>query len=375
MQRDARIDALRGCAIMLVLILHFSLSYDLQHSPLADWLAPGLLAALLWNGNYGVTLFFAISGFLITRQLLPPGTSPATVAIGDFYRRRAARIMPPLLLALGLIVALGHTGHPSFASNVDGRDLPASHGWWAALSVLTFWHNLLMQELGYFNYAMNVYWSLSVEELFYLAMPLLCVLLRRRRHLLLACLALIAIGPGYRALHRSDELYYMYGYWACFDALAMGVAAAILAPKLRLSGTARWLLQAAAVALLLFSFWMGIGGHEVFGFSQVALAGAGLLLLQPQAGAASGLLASRAGLALRWLGRHSYELYLFHCIVLGILRETLPRAQVAPATKLWLFLAFVALSAALAWLVERYWSEPWRQRLLVRAGRPAFIRA
>jgi peptidoglycan/LPS O-acetylase OafA/YrhL len=377
--RDARIDALRGLAILLVLVLHFSISYGLHKSPLANWLPPMLLDAVLWNGNYGVTLFFTLSGFLIAGPLLAKPGALAQLTLGDFYLRRFARILPPLLLALALIIALGYSGHPSFANVDGGHNLPASFSWWAAFSVLSFWHNVLMQQLGYFNYALNVYWSLSVEEVFYLCLPLACLLLRRRRWLLLACAALIAIGPWYRAQHLESELYFMYGYWACFDAIALGVAAAILAPHIRLSGTARVLLQWLAGALLLFSFLMGIGGHEVFGFSQVALACAALLVLKPVAAQPGICLASWPGRALRWLGRHSYELYLFHCIVLGLLREALPRSAVAPEAKLGLLLAFLLASCLLAALVARHIGTPANRYLRRRLARrpnlePAFIR-
>ncbi len=64
----------------------------------------------------------------------------------------------------------------------------------AVLSVLTFWHNVLMQRAWYFNYAMNIYWSLSVEEMFYLVFPLLCLGLKRP--VLIVAVWLLAIVLG-----------------------------------------------------------------------------------------------------------------------------------------------------------------------------------
>lgn len=367
-QRNARIDLLRGIAILAVLLLHFNLTYRLNASPLATWLPAGLLDALLWNGNYGVTMFFAISGFLITDHALRRWGSPAAVAPGAFYLRRAARILPPLLLALVLIVALAWAGLPSFGNGDGGAGLPLGYFWVAIPSVLTFWHNVLMQDAGYFNYALNVYWSLSVEEMFYLGFPLACLLLRRRRWLLAASLVLVAVGPWYRARHAGNEIFYMYGYWACFDAIALGIAAAVLAPALRLPARAGLALQWAAAGLIGFSFWRGIGGNEVWGFSQVAAGTAVLLLFAPVDGPAGRWLGSLPARGLRWMGRHSYELYLFHIVVLGILRDYLPRAAVAPEIKLVLLLGYLAVSLLVAGLVARGFAEPANRWLRRRVG-------
>jgi peptidoglycan/LPS O-acetylase OafA/YrhL len=75
----------------------------------------------------------------------------------------------------------------------------------AVASVLSFWHNVLMQSQGWFNYCLNIYWSLSVEEVFYLALPVSCLILRRKWLMVLACLALIIYAPIYR-VHASMPL-------------------------------------------------------------------------------------------------------------------------------------------------------------------------
>ena len=83
------------------------------------------------------------------------------IEVSSFYWMRAARILPSLMLALAIIVLLGLLDVPFF-NNGDARPpLPASYFGVALLSILTFWHNVLMQSAGYFNYCLNVYWSLS----------------------------------------------------------------------------------------------------------------------------------------------------------------------------------------------------------------------
>jgi peptidoglycan/LPS O-acetylase OafA/YrhL len=118
--------------------------------------------------------------------------------------------------------------------------------WLIALaSVLGFWHNLLMQQdgWGYFHYCLNVYWSLSVEEAFYLLFPLLCRLLRRDGLIALAAGLLLLIGPVYRATHAADEIDYLYAYPACFDAIAAGVLCSL--------ASRRWVVPTSWAAALL----------------------------------------------------------------------------------------------------------------------------
>jgi peptidoglycan/LPS O-acetylase OafA/YrhL len=346
-------------AILLVLLLHYSLTYRLSKSPLADAFGADAVRAVINNGNYGVTMFFVVSGYLITSVSLRRFGSLAAIDVRAFYAMRAARIVPPLLLALVIIVALGLLGAPSFGNSDAGKSFPASFYFLAVGSVLTFTHNLLMQSVGYFNYCLNIYWSLSVEEVFYLGFPLLCVLARRRAWVVAMCVCAIVIGPVYRAVHADDELYFMVGYAACFDAIAFGCLAALLAdavqPALKL---ARPLSLLAAFALAA-SYLRGIGHHEAFGFSAVAACAAVLMwCASADLGTAKGWAGARAWAPLRRAGRHSYELYLFHIIVLAAMRDFVPRAQMSVDWKLPGLVVFLAASAGVAALMARYFSEP-----------------
>ena len=350
--RNNHIDALRGAAILCVLVLHFALAYGLKNSPLG--VLPTWLLKAAYQGNYGVTMFFVISGYLITSTSLRRWGDLARIDLAAFYVYRIARLLPALLLALSIIVLLGVLDVPFFANSDGGKDLPASYFLIAIASVLTFWHNVLMQSAGYFNYCLNVYWSLSVEEMFYLLLPLSCRVLRQRHWTMLLCGAAIVAGPIYRSLHADNEIYFMYGYAACFDAIAIGCLTALLTqrwqPGARAGRFLRWTAGLALAALYL----RGIGGHEVFGFTWIAVAGAAFI-----AGATASPAADRGRSGpLQWLGRHSYELYLFHIIVLAGMRNVVDKAGLGYAERLpWLalFLAATALAAA---LVARYVSDP-----------------
>ncbi|WUR13574.1 acyltransferase [[Empedobacter] haloabium] len=365
--RNPHIDLLRGAAIASVLVLHFALAYGLKDSPLGSLFGPAFVTAVARNGNYGVTVFFVISGFLITTNSLARWGSLSRIDARAFYAARARRILPPLLLALAIIVTLGCAGVPYFDNSDADPALPASFFVPAVGSVLTFWHNVLMQSAGYFNYCLNVYWSLSVEELFYLALPLVALLLRRTWLLVLLGVALIVAGPLYRAAHADNELYYLYGYLACFDAIALGCLAALLAHRLHRplphARLLRWLAGAALISLYL----RGIHGHEVFGFTWIALAAAVLLVTRRRASGAS-MATARMLAPLRWLGRHSYELYLFHVVVLALLRNLFSKEEIGYAARLPLFALFLAASALLAWGVRRLLAR--RIRSTGRSGLP-----
>ena len=360
--RDTRIDLLRGIAILVVMLLHFSLTYRLTQSQLANWFTPQLVRALVINGNYGVTIFFAISGFLITSNSLRRAGTLGQIDVRKFYAYRFARIMPTLVLALFAIVVPGCLGLPSFANAAHGQPLPASYFVLAIVSVLTFWHNVLMQSVGYFNYCLNIYWSLSVEEIFYLALPLAGVLLGRTSLFVALCLALVVAGPFYRWMHADNELFFMYGYWACFDAIALGCLTALLKNHFVLSRARNRAMTFTGAIALAATYFTGISGHEVLGFSAVALSTSILLLTSsplPRADWSS----ARVVQPLRWLGRHSYELYLFHIVVLALMRNLVPREALSYAMKLpWLVL-FLAFSSVVAGTVSHFFSEPANQAL------------
>lgn len=129
----------------------------------------------------------------------------------------------------------------------------------------------------------------------------------------------MVIGPVYRSMHLDNEIYFMYGYFACFDAIAMGCVAAVLARRTVLSQGAARLLRIACSLALATVYLRGIHGNEVVGFSLIGLASVGFLFGSAHSPAPSKAVAILS-LPPRWLGRHSYEIYLFHIIVLGLLR-------------------------------------------------------
>jgi peptidoglycan/LPS O-acetylase OafA/YrhL len=234
---------------------------------------------------------------------------------------------------------------------------------------------VLMQAVGYFNYCLNIYWSLSVEEVFYLTFPLACVALKRDRRIIALCIAAIIVGPVYRSFHTDNEIYFMYAYPACFDAIAFGCLSALVQRRLSVGRNLGILIRCVSGAGLAACYFAGIDGHEVLGFSMIALCSAGLLtnafessaqVSRSRAGRMVGWFSRIVGWFGRivgWFGRHSYELYLFHIILLAGIRDLIPQTALAYGLKLPLFALFLALSGLFAGFVARYFADPVNARL------------
>ncbi len=354
--RNRRIDLVRGVAICLVLLHHFNIAYRLNDTLLARAFGWEAVRAVARNGNYGVTMFFTVSGCLITSNATHRWGSLAALDAKAFYRLRAARILPCLLLLLAVVNLLALAGVAIFQNHAE--DGSSVSFWLVNLASLTFWMNVLVARDGWLNYPLGVLWSLSVEEVFYLAFPLLCLILRGERSLLAFWAAVIVAGPLYRLSHQGDEGGCLYAYLACFDGIAIGCCTALLAPRVRLRSQEGVVLAIATAAMAVIYLWGSIEDTNVLGVTAMALATAALLLAAHHRPTGPMLKRSRMLRALGWFGRLSYELYLFHLVVLGLLRTALPPKSVAGDVKLLLLAVFLALSAGLAALVARLCSEP-----------------
>lgn len=354
--RNRKIDFLRGISILLVLFHHFNIAYRLDDTLVSRRFGWEAVRAVARNGNYGVTIFFVISGYLITANAIRRWSELGHVDVRVFYSLRIARIIPCLLLLLAVVNALALAGIAIF-QNHSPAGTPVSF-WLVNLASLTFWMNVLVGSRGWTNYALGVLWSLSVEEVFYLSFPLFCLAFRREARLVAFWLACIVAGPVYRFFHQGEEGGYLYAYFACFDAIATGCYTALLARRVVWSGRAQtmstWL---AAVGMTFAYLSWPIRESNVFGVTAIAF-GTAVLLLATRGPDRTTNPRTRVSAVIEAFGRLSYELYLFHLIVLGLLRTIFPPSSVAGDEKLALLLCYLLLSLWLGAAIAQIYAEP-----------------
>lgn len=335
------LDGIRGLAIIWV-VLHNTT--DFLPSTLHG--ASHLLAILVHPGWIGVQLFFALSGFLITGTLLD--TQRATNYFPAFYARRALRILPLYysVLILLLIVAPNLHGGPSLL-HASARE---------QLSLWLFvvnWTNVAPYGFAHF-------WSLAVEEQFYLFWPFIVHRLSARQ-LVRTCVYIATIALVMRAIMVFSGA----SSWAVYtattsrlDALALGGAGACL---LRIPAARAWLasrltmISVAALGLFLVGVPIthaydtdSIRG-ELFGYTLLALCCATLVTV-----AAAGDEQLRPNMltgvlrwsALRSCGKYSYAIYVFHQLIHKLLGEPFMAARFGshpPAHAVYLYGATIGL--------------------------------
>jgi peptidoglycan/LPS O-acetylase OafA/YrhL len=356
------IDRLRFISICLVLLHHFNIPYKLFDTSISfQFFGESITTLLARNGNYGVTMFFVISGYLITSHALKRWGTLNQVNSRDFYISRFARIMPTLILLICLVNLLGAFGLKPFMTQAPNGIVVAQST--VNLAALTFWMNLLIIENGWVNYALGVLWSLSVEEVFYLLFPLTALILKRKTWFLLACFALILFAPYFRYLHFGEESgAYLYHYFSSFDGIAFGCIAALIAPQLKLQ-TYTWLgLKYIAIAAMVLTYLSApIKENCIWGVSLFALATAIIILAN-----VTNEQATNQPQRLKWLqdiGKNSYEIYLFHLIILGTFKLFYTPALTEGNIKLLLLFIYFVVAIGLGGLIARYFSNPINQAI------------
>jgi len=364
------VDALRSLAILFVLLNHVNMRLLLGRVPYTHGLPLQLVSSLVWNGQRGVQIFFAVSGFLITSMTLRRWGSFARVRVRDFYALRFARIAP-LLVLLSAVLSVLDLRHVR-----DYVIPPATGGLGQALfAALTFHVNLLEAQRGYLPANWDVLWSLSVEEMFYLCFPLICWVLGRGNVIASLLMMFVALGPmGRTALSHGNQIWHEYSYLGSMDAIALGCLTAMVLWRCRLS---RLLIRLCGVcgavllaATLGFSIRVDEWGLGRSGLDMTVVALGTCLLLA--AAAQSGWSSPRVLRPLLVPGRRSYEIYLTHMfIVFALFGGFIAMGKPLGAVPI-LFLAAVVAATLVGELVARLLSEPLNRLLrsgLIRAGR------
>ena len=329
------IEGLRGIAILLVLLYHAGLPWT-----------PG--------GFIGVDVFFVISGFLITGKLWRESQQPGGLNIAKFYAWRIRRLLPAALVAVALISLVGLL----IAAPLDRSELAAD----GAASALSIANMRFIGSVDYFAPTSSPspflhFWSLSVEEQFYLVWPALIVLLTWRggsSRRLIAALLIGVVASFALSMWLTDASPARAFYLLPTRVWQLGVGG--LLALIGVMGTSR---RAGALA------WAGLAAVAVAGVALTAeMPYPGLAALLPTAGAVallyggaapSGPVRLLAAAPLRFLGKISYSLYLWHWPLLVLPLMFLERALTGVEV-----VASVAVAIGVSWLSWRFVEQPFR---------------
>jgi peptidoglycan/LPS O-acetylase OafA/YrhL len=327
------LDGLRAIAILLVFTAH-------QRGDLFP----------VFHGATGVTLFFVLSGFLITTLLLREEDRFGKVNFASFYVRRTFRIYP---MYVGIVVL--------YCVLILGLGMDAARrSLWADNLPYILW---FPEHLPYFR-TTDVYppfagaWSIGIEEKFYLVWPVLGFLLiakwKQARVPVLVVIAAASFVTGF---------FYDLEYLAPYQHLAFGAIAAVLLhrertyPAVAQLGRPPVLLALAAVALLL-QFVTGdavyVSGH-LYGLDGLVLA----LLLAGLVTTRSPRIAWLSSRPMAFLAAISYTFYLAHGFVVNGVEMIVPEAWGRPGSLLSGALG-LGLSIYVCWVIHRWYEEPLR---------------
>jgi peptidoglycan/LPS O-acetylase OafA/YrhL len=355
-QRLEGVDVLRGLAILFVLLNHVNMRLRFARVPYTEGLPEELVTSLVWNGQRGVQIFFAVSGFLITATSLRRWGGLSQVSPQGFYLMRFARIAPLLLLLLGVLSGL-------HLAQVEHFVVPAKTGGLgrALLAALTFHVNVLEARRGYLPGNWDILWSLSVEEMFYLFFPVVARLFGRGKLFIAVLLGFVALGPFARTVFtHGNETWKEYSYLGGMDAIALGCLTALVVSRFQISRNVLRTVGAIGIALLVFSLCISLQG-EAWGLERTGLdmtvvaVGACLVIA---AVAQSNWKGPRIISPVLKLGERSYEVYLTHMfVVFGAFGFF-----VWAGKPMWgvpvLFIGVIAAAGLLGEVVARFYSEP-----------------
>lgn len=365
------LDGLRGIAILAVI------GHNLQLMESPDTLIGRAIEFGLDRGWIGVQLFFVLSGFLITGILLD--SQRTSNYYQSFFTRRALRIFPIYYLSLVvLFLVLPAAG----VIDPAHRPTPAQQlPFWLYISNWT-------QPYGFNAGYVAHFWSLAVEEQFYLLWPFL-LYQRSPSAALRVCIgvAVAALVARLTLMHFGVSPQAVYMFSICrMDALALGGA---LAAALRVPRMADWMVPRSGAMLLLALTFAGIGAAVTRGYPRLSpldeSVGYTILSISMTLFVAASVTADTAGdnrgfawlraAPLRTIGKYSYAMYIFHRPLndlLGVpyLVPNLPHVGTSVlSTALYLTCATL-VSLALAMLSYRYVERPFLRLKKRFAPRP-----
>ncbi|MEI6276822.1 MAG: acyltransferase [Prolixibacteraceae bacterium] len=357
--RNNGIDMLRGLAILSVILLHINIRIPFSETLIGNALPASIYKIIFWSGYYGVCVFFVISGFLITTTALSKwGTLPKLRVLG-FYSMRFARIIPLLVVLLLVLSILHLSGIKEFVINPERVTLSRT-----IIAALTFHLNWLEIKVGYLPGSWDILWSLSIEEVFYLFFPLLCILCKNERNFVILISVFLFISPFARTTWYSGNELGDHNHFAYLDAISIGCIAALVNKRIKFSipilnvvGVVGW---AFFTLVIVFRKWVSLMGLSNIGLNVTLLAiGTALILIWMQKRFIDGhKTAPKYTKSLCFLGRNSYEIYLSHMFVVFILVRVYHALNLFGEWQWILYFLVVIFSGIIGNLISRFFSNP-----------------
>jgi peptidoglycan/LPS O-acetylase OafA/YrhL len=325
------LDGWRAVAVCLVIGAHC----DNMLRNNGSWLAMRF-AALFTHAGYGVDIFFTLSGFLICTLLLREKERLRTISISRFYTRRAFRILPPMLLYLIFVSCLSIS---RLLPNIGRSEL---------FAVLLFYRNY-----AFGTWYTAHFWSLAVEEHFYLFAPLF-ILLLDRKWAIRSALILIAACIGIRYLEFAHSMFpgtlVQFRTENRFDGLLWGCLLALI---MRGPSAEKWLREHLSLPIFVGTIIAAAVLLEVFESQpsrRTIVACAMPILIAYTVLNPTSIVGRLLELPiLKWIGRISYSLYLWQTLFLPPMARPLGVFQAFPLA----LLAPVICASLSFYLVER----------------------
>lgn len=340
MERNFRIDRLRGLAVFVVVMSHSTGFMQWNFYPYFIE-----VESLRTNGIYGVSIFFTVSGFLIANKLLSVRQMRPFHFLQSFYIGRVGRLLPCLLLVVPLAYVMGIADINQFAFDHNFAEFVT------CLATLTY--NVCLERGAGLPIPWNIFWSLSIEEVFYVVAPIVVICLRRDV-LILGFLLATIFGCICSKLWLHVGL---YSYFSHFDGLAIGCVTAMIASRIPIKSNAslRW-CGLLGFVLVLFAGRV----QQNYKWSLIAISISSALYL-----AGCGPSERRTGrlfIPIELAGQFSYEIYLFHFTVLALVIS--PLNALIVQSPLWPYTGYLCTAGAgvvllaIGIIVSTYYAEP-----------------
>ena len=347
------LDGLRALAVLGVIAYHMGMA----------WMPGGLL---------GVTVFFVLSGYLITSLLLIEWDSTGTIDLPQFWLRRVKRLFPAIAFVIIVTAVLCTLFDHSLLTKLR-EDM------WAALCWVTNWWYIL-RDVSYFDALgapspVTHFWSLAIEEQFYVVWPVVLILAHKfgvkRTHMRNATFVLALASALEMAILFNpdvDPSRVYYGTDSRAFSLLIGAWLAFVWPsnqlgannEIHLDRNVRLALDAVGgVALIgLVAMMAGVDGTSAFMYrGGILLASVITMVIIAVIVHPSSLLAKVfAAKPLVWIGLHSYGMYLWHYPILLLMN---PRSNIE-GTPWWMYLVELAIIFAISWFSYKFVEDPIR---------------